>query len=649
MKRTKASPGTPSKQARIESFFASPSARQPKSEPAEPDSPCPPSPSERRLLEQEAADEELARQLQREWDSERSEHTATTLAHVKQELELQAKNEQVLQPSRSAAVKDSDERLPSTSSAIASTMDLDRLDADISSIELGTDVFAFDPGQVDIRQWPTRPSAQEGKTHTAPYALLAHTFSLVSATRSRLAIVTILTNMLRVLMRHDSEALLPAIYLVSNHIAPTYDGIELGLGGSLVTRAIRDVTGKSNTHLRSLWNKTGDPGDVAFEAKRDVKTLAGPRRPIEVVKLFSTLHQIAAISGTGSSAAKLSHITKLLVACRGEETRFLVRTLHSHLRINAVKTTITSAIARAFSLDGPGHVEELMVAAAERRGLLANPSKPKDRSEPRRLHLMDKLARCERLVREVRARHPNFSSIVPALLEGGLGQLSVRVPLRVGTPLSPMLGSITRSLPSMHTKLGPRAFVSEFKYDGQRVQVHAIHLPRDQEGDTALKRALVGGKGTWVGPESDIYVRLFSRHLEDMTDKYPDICGLMPLLMKDGTVTSLIIDAEVVALSLQGALLPFQTLANRSRKNVELSQVKVRVGVFAFDLMYLNGRSLLKTAFRKRRSLLHRMMPTLTPEDIRIARFSHVQSLESNEPEDVEEFFRLARTSKCEG
>ena len=39
-----------------------------------------------------------------------------------------------------------------------------------------------------------------------------------------------------------------------------------------------------------------------------------------------------------------------------------------------------------------------------------------------------------------------------------------------------------------------------------------------------------------------------------------------------------------------GELQNFQTLSNRARKDVNLSDIKVRVAVFAFDLMYLNGQ-----------------------------------------------------------
>lgn len=85
-----------------------------------------------------------------------------------------------------------------------------------------------------------------------------------------------------------------------------------------------------------------------------------------------------------------------------------------------------------------------------------------------------------------------------------------------------------------------------------------------------------------------------------MTGKYPDILALMPELLSpivvddDGIETgvqSFIMDAEIVAIDpVTKALLTFQTLTNRARKDVNIHEVKVKVGVYAFDLMYLNGR-----------------------------------------------------------
>lgn len=114
-------------------------------------------------------------------------------------------------------------------------------------------------------------------------------------------------------------------------------------------------------------------------------------------------------------------------------------------------------------------------------------------------------------------------------------------------------------------------------------------------------------------------------------------------------VRSLIVDAEIVALSADGALLPFQTLASRSRKDVSLADVKVRVGIFAFDLMLLDGAPLLKRSFRSRRELLHTRLRAMVPQNASVARFAHVRSCEGTGQEEVEAFFKEARESKCEG
>ena len=511
------------------------------------------------------------------------------------------------------------EPVASTSAAGKQKANLVQMDRDIEAIPLSDDIFAFDPiSQVDTTHWP-RVAAADGsgdQVPSTPYMLMAHAFTLISSTRSRLAITTLLTNLLRVIRAHDPASLLPAVYLVSNHIAPAYDGVELGLGGSIINKAISSVTGVTRNRMHQLWNSTGDAGDVAFEAKKTTSTLIQPV-PLTVAKLYKSLQTIASIKGTGSAAGKSSHVTKLLVASRGEETRFLVRTFVSHLRIQAVRTTIATALARTFALiEGDSSDKEAaaraeksryLIAPAERKGLIVNASKQSERSNPARLVMMERLKIAEKLVRQVRARHPNFSVLVLALFEVGLDGLSAKVPLSVGTPLMPMLGSITRSLDEMRVKLGNRPFVSEFKYDGQRVQIHARFLAYPDDAGAKSpdwiaqqKRAAPEGKGKWVrcGSEGEVWVRLFSRHLEDMTAKYPDICDLMPLLMGRQTsttacsscVTSLIMDAEIVAISLQGELLPFQTLSNRSRKDVSINDVKIKVGVFAFDLMYLDDK-----------------------------------------------------------
>jgi ATP dependent DNA ligase domain len=60
-----------------------------------------------------------------------------------------------------------------------------------------------------------------------------------------------------------------------------------------------------------------------------------------------------------------------------------------------------------------------------------------------------------------------------------------------------------------------------------------------------------------------------------------------------------VLDAEAVAIDrTTGRLMPFQELSKRKRKDVKVEDIQVRVCLFAFDLLYLNGEvSVLTTCF----------------------------------------------------
>jgi len=51
-----------------------------------------------------------------------------------------------------------------------------------------------------------------------------------------------------------------------------------------------------------------------------------------------------------------------------------------------------------------------------------------------------------------------------------------------------------------------------------------------------------------------------------------------------------VLDAEAVAIDrTTGKLMPFQELSKRKRKDVKVEDIQVRVCLFAFDILYLNG------------------------------------------------------------
>lgn len=559
----------------IESFFARPSL-VPRTEQTPPALPtCD--------VRERLTDEELACKLQSEWDQE-----------ILQLSEAASDMESSLEPKPEK--QGNKETL-----ALQRNTDFD--DSNISGLPLDQAPLLFD-SSIHLKDLKTAWNINGGY---ASYSLLSYTFSLINSTQSRIKIIDILVNLLRLIIEGDPKSLIPAVWLATNSIAPPHVPLELGIGGSSLSKALKNAYGLADASLKALYTKYGDAGDVAFEAKkRQTFTLRKPK-PLSIRGVFETLIKIAETKGTGSQEMKQRLIEKLLQDTRStEESRYIVRTLVQHLRIGAVKATMLTALARAFLYSKPPSA----TYRVRHQGELAAMKK----EELARLY-----SEAEELVRACYSRRPDYNILVQALLEVGTSkQLLTQCRLQLHTPVLPMLGSITRDLPQMLTKLQDRSFSCEFKYDGQRAQVHC-----DDSGK----------------------ISVFSRHLESMTEKYPDLVSIVPAVRGED-VSSFILEGEIVAINQEsGELLPFQTLSNRARKNVEIGNIKVSVCLFAFDLMFLNGESLLDRPFRERRSLLRGLFVEISKK------FCWAKSLDatSSDSEPILNFYKEATASKCEG
>jgi len=563
--------------------------------------------------EKSMTDEELARKLQAEWDAEDdtpSSQNGSTPAAIVDMLGAEGAEKTAERPGNGSATEHVRSPGPHSTlggSNVKNTLSLSSLaatdDQASASLPLDESPLTFDPSE-HIPQLKQSWSAEGGD---ASYALLTRCFILVSGTQSRIKIVYTLVNCIRVLIEADPSSLLPAVWLATNAISPPYISMELGLGGSAISKALKQVCGLDSRSLKAIYDKLGDPGDVAFEAKKKQSFTLRKPKPLTIKGVFQSLVKIAKTQGQGSGDAKQRIVDKLLQDARGgEESRYIVRTLCQHLRIGAVKTTMLIALSRAFLLSKPAGAQFPTRDAAAL-------------SKFKKEELSEVWAKAEEIVKACFARHPDYNDLVPVMLEVGISEeLLVRCGLTLHIPLRPMLGSITRDLSEMLTKLQGRDFACEYKYDGQRAQVHC-----DASGK----------------------VSIFSRHLELMTDKYPDLVGLVPKIRGEG-VESFIMEGEVVAVDQSsGELKNFQTLTNRARKDVAIGSITIDVCLFAFDLMYLNGQPLLDRSFRDRRDMLKSLFVEIPH------RFTWVKSLDatSQVSETVLEFFKSAIDAKCEG
>ncbi|MBP0460963.1 ATP-dependent DNA ligase [Streptomyces montanisoli] len=156
--------------------------------------------------------------------------------------------------------------------------------------------------------------------------------------------------------------------------------------------------------------------------------------------------------------------------------------------------------------------------------------------------------------------------------------------LTVGAPVLPMLARTASSVADAAERLGGCAV--EEKLDGIRVQVH-------RTGDT---------------------VRVFTRTLDDITQRLPEVVSVARGLDGDGFV----LDGEVIAFGADGRPRPFQDVAGRvgSRSDVRSAAAAVPLSVVFFDILAAGGEDLLDLPYTERHAALAR----LVPEPVRVRR-----------------------------
>merc|ERR1719197_914711 len=93
-------------------------------------------------------------------------------------------------------------------------------------------------------------------------------------------------------------------------------GVELGIGDSLLIKAIEQATGRSNTDIKAAYEEEGDLGLIAQSSASRQRTLgfAAKPKPLTSSAVLTTLRDIANMSGNRSQDRKIGIIKKLLVA-----------------------------------------------------------------------------------------------------------------------------------------------------------------------------------------------------------------------------------------------------------------------------------------------------------------------------------------------
>ncbi|XP_071447300.1 DNA ligase 1 isoform X2 [Hetaerina americana] len=562
---------------------------------------------------------------------------------------------------------------------------------------------------------------------SVPYLALARTLELIEGTSARLKIIDIMANYLRSVIVLSPEDLLPSLYLCLNRLAPAWEGKELGVAETTLMRAVAQSTGRTLSGVKEEAVRKGDLGLVAEGARGSQSKLAftsmASSSRLTLKKVMSELKAIADLSGQAAMSKKLYRIVTLFVACRGPEMRYLVRSLSGKLRVGLAEQSVLQALALASTLTPPSQKSDSfpppILDASNGRGISSDAFKSKVDASA----LLVKTAYCE---------CPSFERLVSALLDGGVEVLPERCQLSPGLPPKPMLAHPTKGVSEVLTRFDTRTFTCEYKYDGERAQIHLLEdgsvkiFSRNQEDNTSKYPDVIGRLRKCfrtVRERDEEEARLASEEAtkkdsvnsekdqdnvdqssvsktetestesiskdndssEEVTQKdsvdgekdqgnmdqssgsEPEIERTASILKErdnsaesegkvkvenkceandgeESAVKTCILDCEAVAWDVETeCILPFQKLATRKRKDAEESEIKVQVCLFMFDLLYLNGKSLVSETLATRRHLLRTHFKSVR------GHFDFASSIDTSSTEEVETFLEEAVKGNCEG
>ncbi|MGO0575733.1 ATP-dependent DNA ligase [Ornithinimicrobium panacihumi] len=186
--------------------------------------------------------------------------------------------------------------------------------------------------------------------------------------------------------------------------------------------------------------------------------------------------------------------------------------------------------------------------------------------------------------------------VAAAALTGGAPALE-QISLEVGRPLRPMLAG---SEPDVAAAVpGDRELAVETKLDGIRLQ---IHLDREAEHP----------------------VRLFTRSLDEITDRLPEVVEAVLSL----PAARAVLDGEVIALRPDGRPEPFQVTGARTASSADPAELArtTPVTTYLFDLLHLDGRDLVDEPATTRWEEIDRLAPGLVVDRLLTADIQEAES-----------------------
>lgn len=339
----------------------------------------------------------------------------------------------------------------------------------------------------------------------------------------------------------ERKELSAGIYLLQGRLTPQFIDLEFNFSTKLLIRSLAN----SNKELEIISQQYSRFGDIGLLLESRAQSEGGI---LSVLDMYNKLLEIATVKGKDSQVIKSKISQEVLRNLSSVEAKFYSRIILGKLRLGVSDKTILDGLSWAVTGD--------------------KSLKP-------------------RLESSYGAR-ADLPRIAESVLFEGVDSLNGYV-LEVGVPVSSKLVEREKTFEKIFKRMG-KGLIIQPKYDGLRLQIH-FNRSGYKDGFSKL-----------TDQETIEQVRLFSRNMTNITYMFPDVVNAVTELEID----SCIIDSEVIGIDLKtGKFMSFQDTVQRKRKyDVSNKVQEIPVKAYCFDLLYLNGKSLLETPLSERLSLM---------------------------------------------
>jgi DNA ligase 1 len=423
------------------------------------------------------------------------------------------------------------------------------------------------------------------------YIQLTELYEKLEATSKRLEKTKLLSEFLKNCPKKEIDRVM---LLVQGLVFPKTDERKIGVASKLIVKALNIASGITVEEVERSWKKTGDLGLSAEELikKKKQHTLFGSD-DLTVEKVYKNIQKLATIEGLGSTDVKLKTIAELLTSAKPKEARYIVRTVLEDLRVGLGEGTLRDAIAIAYFERHGGKVD----------------LESKDSS----FGAGSELTKIRDSIQEAYDITNDYAIVAQMIIDEDLDILQ-KLELDTQKPVKAMLAQKAKDAQDAFNTVGRPAAI-EYKYDGFRM--------------------IIGKHGDKIS--------IHTRRLENVTAQFPEVAKLIRENIK---TESCIIDGEAVGYDPKTKkYVPFQNISQRIKRKYDIEQMAkdVPVELNIFDIIYYNGKSMVKEPFTERRKLIEKIVKE-RPEHIRLA----VQIITDSD-EEADKFYHQSLNAGNEG